>query len=209
MLAKMVNRDFLVSLASSLLTLVLRPLIADAVSVAGKIVAFARAAVEFLARDDTVVGCTAVLDDDEPPPALHHPPHSQEPPVVLTCGDAAAITARLGLCRWTCSRGGGGSSSECRACGAAEVVAELLLAAGTTGSGASASERELEEAFHVFDRGEDGFICAAELWAVMRRLGFPEGARYEDCQVMIRAFDGDGDGRISFPEFRRMMENAS
>jgi Ca2+-binding EF-hand superfamily protein len=39
------------------------------------------------------------------------------------------------------------------------------------GAGWSASERELEEAFHVFDRGEDGFICAAELWAVMRRLG--------------------------------------
>ncbi|OQU88717.1 hypothetical protein SORBI_3002G079200 [Sorghum bicolor] len=183
----MVNRDFLLSLASSLPTLVLRPLIADSVSVAGKIVASARAALEFLARDDTV-----------------RSPHSEEPPVVLTCGDAETVTSRLGLPRWTCS-GGGGSSSECRACGAAEVVAEVM-AAGVVGGG---SERELEEAFHVFDRGEDGFICAAELWAVMRRLGFPEGARYEDCRRMIRAFDDDGDGRISLPEFRRMMENAA
>ncbi|OEL16642.1 hypothetical protein BAE44_0022339 [Dichanthelium oligosanthes] len=73
--------------------------------------------------------------------------------------------------------------------------------------GGSASERELEEAFFVFDRGEDGFICAAELWAVMRRLGFAEGARFEDCQRMIRAYDDDG--RISFPEFKRMVENAA
>ncbi|XP_066398850.1 uncharacterized protein [Miscanthus floridulus] len=192
----MVNCEFLVPLASSLVTLVLRPLIADAVSVAGKIVAFARAAVEFLARDDTVVGCS-VLDDDYCCPQ----PHCE--PVVLTCGDAAAVTARLGLPRWTCS-GGGSGSSECRACGAAEVVTELAAVGGW-----SASERELEEAFHVFDRGEDGFICAAELWAVMRRLGFPEGARYEDCQRMIGVFDDDGDGRVSFPEFRRMMENAA
>jgi hypothetical protein len=203
MLAKMVNRDFLLSLASSLPTLVLRPLIADSVSVAGKIVASARAALEFLARDDTVVSCS-VLDDDDPAPGLQRSPHSEEPPVVLTCGDAETVTARLGLPRWTCS-GGGGSSSECRACGAVEVVAELM-AAGVVGGG---SERELEEAFHVFDRGEDGFICAAELWAVMRRLGFREGARYEDCQRMIGVFDDDGDGRISLPEFRRMMENAA
>jgi hypothetical protein len=73
MLAKMVNCEFLVPLASSLVTLVLRPLIADAVSVAGKIVAFARAAVEFLARDDTVVGCS-VLDDDYCCPQPHCEP---------------------------------------------------------------------------------------------------------------------------------------
>ena len=79
MLAKTVNRDFLVPLAASLLTLVLRPLIADAVSVAGKIVAFAMAAVEFLARDDTVVGCSILDDDDDNPPrGLQHPPHSED-----------------------------------------------------------------------------------------------------------------------------------
>ncbi|CAD6343529.1 unnamed protein product [Miscanthus lutarioriparius] len=155
----MVNCEFLVPLASSLVTLVLCPLIAHAVSVAGKIVAFARAAVEFLARDDTVVGCS-VLDDDYCCPQ----PHCE--PVVLTCGDAAAVKARLGLPRWTCS-GGGSGSSECRACGAAEVVTELAAVGGW-----SASERELEEAFHVFDRGEDGFICAAELWGSCGGSGF-------------------------------------
>ncbi|OEL20913.1 hypothetical protein BAE44_0018070 [Dichanthelium oligosanthes] len=71
-----------------------------------------------------------------------------------------------------------------------------------------ASEAELREAFYVFDRDEDGFVGAGELWNVMRRLGMAEGARHEDCRRMIAAHDGDGDGRISFREFRAMMENA-
>lgn len=71
-----------------------------------------------------------------------------------------------------------------------------------------ASEDELKDAFYVFDRNEDGFICASELWSVMRRLGFKEGQRYEDCMRMIHTFDEDRDGRISYLEFRRMMEDA-
>ena len=73
--------------------------------------------------------------------------------------------------------------------------------------GKQASEGELKEAFCVFDRDEDGFICPGELWNVMRRLGWKEGAMYEDCVRMIHAFDDDGDGKISFIEFRRMIEN--
>uniref|UniRef100_J3LU32 EF-hand domain-containing protein n=1 Tax=Oryza brachyantha TaxID=4533 RepID=J3LU32_ORYBR len=74
--------------------------------------------------------------------------------------------------------------------------------------GKVAGEGELREAFYVFDRDEDGYVGAAELWNVLRRLGMAEGARYGDCVRMIAAYDGDGDGRISFPEFRAMMENA-
>ncbi|KAL6839050.1 hypothetical protein ACP4OV_031104 [Aristida adscensionis] len=195
------NSNFLIPLASSLLLLLLRPLVVDAVSVAGKVAGLLRAAADYLTRDDTVVGFPDADGDPPPPPPS---PQSTTAPA-LTCGDAAAVTARLGFFPgWTCSSGTAGRwSSECRACGAAEVVGELV------GGGGVASERELEEAFQVFDRGEDGFICAAELWCVMRRLGFAEGARLEDCARMIRAFDGDGDGRISFPEFKKMMENAA
>ncbi|KAL6639559.1 hypothetical protein ACP70R_023289 [Stipagrostis hirtigluma subsp. patula] len=196
------NFNFLIRLASSLLTLLLRPLVADAVSVGGKIAGLLRAAADYLTRDDTVAGFAALDGGDARPPSQRAP----DEPGALTCGDAAAVTARLGLFPpWKCSSNGAGTadrSSECRACGAAEVAGELA-------GGGLASERELEEAFCVFDRGEDGFICAAELWCVMRRLGFAEGARYEDCEQMIGAFDGDGDGRISFPEFKRMMENAT
>uniref|UniRef100_A0A0D3FQK3 EF-hand domain-containing protein n=1 Tax=Oryza barthii TaxID=65489 RepID=A0A0D3FQK3_9ORYZ len=67
----------------------------------------------------------------------------------------------------------------------------------------------LREAFRVFDRDGDGFVSAAELRSVLRRLGMEEGARHGDCVRMIAAHDGDGDGRISFQEFRAMMENAA
>ncbi|XP_062188907.1 uncharacterized protein LOC133892220 [Phragmites australis] len=128
MWAKNMGWDVLVPPASSVLMLVMGPLILDAVS--------------------TTAG---------------------EP--VLTCGDAAAVTARLGIPRWRCrsSRSDKADrSSECRPCGAAELVRKLA-------GGGSESERELDEAF--YDRGEDGFICAAELWCVNRRLGFAEEAR--------------------------------
>jgi Ca2+-binding EF-hand superfamily protein len=71
-----------------------------------------------------------------------------------------------------------------------------------------ASMEELKETFYVFDRNEDGFISAFELWSVLRRLRMKEGMRYEDCEEMIRVYDKDGDGRISFGEFKDMMEQA-
>ncbi|XP_062186650.1 uncharacterized protein LOC133890216 [Phragmites australis] len=123
----MMNCDVVFPLASSLLMLLLRPLIADAVSVGGKITGLAREAAEFLARDDTVR---------------------------RLCGNNPRSSVS--------GNGTTDQSSEYRACGAAEVARELA-------GGGSASEGELE------DRGEDWFICAAELWCVMRMLGFAEG----------------------------------
>lgn len=108
----------------------------------------------------------------------------------LTGDDAAAVLARLGM--GTGEGGGDGT----RAVG--ELLEEKV-----------ASEWELKEAFYVFDRNEDGFISADELWNVMRRLGFEEGRRVEDCERMIKVFDEDGDGKISFLEFKRMLENTT
>lgn len=136
-------------------------------------------ATRFLAHDDTIVD--PVILDENPPPS---------------CYDAATVMARLGLAGWSCAE-----AVKCQGCDLMSVVDELM-------DGKTATAGELEEAFYVFDRDEDGFICAAELWNVMRRLGFEEGARYEDCVKMIAAFDEDGDGQISLLEFRRMMENA-
>ncbi|PKA60309.1 putative calcium-binding protein CML45 [Apostasia shenzhenica] len=85
-------------------------------------------------------------------------------------------------------------------CGEGDQVAEAAAAVGEILETKEASEWELKEAFYVFDRNEDGFITAEELWNVMRRLGFDEGRRVEDCQRMIRVFDEDGDEKISFLE---------
>ncbi|KAG4120231.1 hypothetical protein ERO13_D11G131101v2 [Gossypium hirsutum] len=62
---------------------------------------------------------------------------------------------------------------------------------------------ELQEAFKVFDRDEDGFISANELRQVMMNLG--ERLTMEEAEQMIREADVDGDGVVSYEEFARMM----
>lgn len=69
------------------------------------------------------------------------------------------------------------------------------------------SLEEVNEAFCVFDVNRDGFIDADELQRVLRGLGFGEGKDVEDSKTMIRSFDENGDGRIDFREFVKLMEN--
>ncbi|MBA0854311.1 hypothetical protein Goshw_029016 [Gossypium schwendimanii] len=65
---------------------------------------------------------------------------------------------------------------------------------------------ELQEAFKVFDRDQDGFISADELRQVMMNMG--ERLTMEEAEQMIREADLDGDGVVSFDEFERMMMEA-
>ncbi|XP_039013883.1 calmodulin-like [Hibiscus syriacus] len=60
---------------------------------------------------------------------------------------------------------------------------------------------ELQEAFKVFDRDQDGFISVNELRQVMMNLG--ERLTVEEAKQMIR--EADGDGVVSYEEFARMM----
>ncbi|KAB5557490.1 hypothetical protein DKX38_008399 [Salix brachista] len=62
---------------------------------------------------------------------------------------------------------------------------------------------ELQEAFKVFDRNQDGYISANELRQVMMNLG--ERLTEEEAEQMIREADVDGDGLVSYEEFARMM----
>ena len=62
---------------------------------------------------------------------------------------------------------------------------------------------ELEEAFKVFDKDNDGFISAAELRHVMTNLG--EKLTEEEVNEMIREADANGDGRINYDEFIKIM----
>ncbi|WOK93774.1 hypothetical protein Cni_G02475 [Canna indica] len=67
-------------------------------------------------------------------------------------------------------------------------------------------EMELREAFEVFDGNRDGTITAEELAMVLTSLGLKQGARLEDCRDMIRKVDTDGDGKVNFDEFKKMMK---
>ncbi|CAA0828293.1 Calmodulin-like protein 8 [Striga hermonthica] len=65
------------------------------------------------------------------------------------------------------------------------------------------AEEELKEAFKVFDKDQDGYICAEELQHVMISLG--EKLSDEEVEQMIREADLDGDGQVNYDEFVKMM----
>ncbi|CAA6662748.1 unnamed protein product [Spirodela intermedia] len=65
------------------------------------------------------------------------------------------------------------------------------------------AEEELKESFKVFDKDQDGFISAFELRTVMASLG--EKLTDEEVEQMIREADVDGDGKVNYEEFVRMM----
>uniref|UniRef100_J3MBP7 EF-hand domain-containing protein n=1 Tax=Oryza brachyantha TaxID=4533 RepID=J3MBP7_ORYBR len=76
--------------------------------------------------------------------------------------------------------------------------------AADEGEDAEEEERDLREAFDVFDGNKDGLISAEELGTVFGSLGLARPAVAE-CRDMIRLVDSDGDGMVSFEEFKRMM----
>ncbi|XP_021743759.1 calcium-binding allergen Ole e 8-like [Chenopodium quinoa] len=69
--------------------------------------------------------------------------------------------------------------------------------------GDESGSQELHDAFKMYDQDGDDLISAAELHLVLSRLG--ERCSVEDCEKMIQSVDSDGDGNVSFEEFRKMM----
>lgn len=69
-------------------------------------------------------------------------------------------------------------------------------------------EEALLKAFSVFDGNKDGLISAVELQQVLLRLGLPEGKSLLGCQRMIERVDADGNGKVDFVEFKKMMSNS-
>ncbi|RYR46419.1 hypothetical protein Ahy_A07g032157 isoform B [Arachis hypogaea] len=63
--------------------------------------------------------------------------------------------------------------------------------------------KELRDAFDLYDLDKNGLISAAELHAVLKRLG--EKCSLSDCRRMIKNVDADGDGNVNFEEFKKMM----
>ncbi|KAG8382707.1 hypothetical protein BUALT_Bualt05G0105400 [Buddleja alternifolia] len=65
----------------------------------------------------------------------------------------------------------------------------------------------LKDAFQVFDIDKNGSISAEELQDVLKSLG--EECTLAECRKMISGVDADGNGMISFDEFKVMMMSGS
>ena len=61
------------------------------------------------------------------------------------------------------------------------------------------------QAFRQFDKNGDGVLSAQELKTVMASLGSP--LTDTDIEAMIRLADANGDGRVDYEEFVRMVKN--
>ncbi|KAK7271478.1 hypothetical protein RJT34_27424 [Clitoria ternatea] len=71
-------------------------------------------------------------------------------------------------------------------------------------SGEDEKLKDLEEAFEMYNDNEIyGFISPKSLQRMLARLG--ESKSMVECTAMIGHFDLNGDGLISFDEFRIMM----
>lgn len=72
------------------------------------------------------------------------------------------------------------------------------------GHGAFESEvDEMKAAFDVFDKNGDGDITAEELFSVLSKLGLEIDR--DTINLMIKSVDINGDGTISYDEFKKMM----
>ncbi|KAG0467285.1 hypothetical protein HPP92_018865 [Vanilla planifolia] len=98
----------------------------------------------------------------------------------------------------------------------AEEAEEALKAIDSDGDGLlgledlmklEAGEEEktecLRKAFRVYEMKGEGCITATSLREALGNMG--ERRTAEECEVMIRTFDIDGNGVLSFEEFTAMM----
>ncbi|XP_066400603.1 probable calcium-binding protein CML32 [Miscanthus floridulus] len=83
---------------------------------------------------------------------------------------------------------------------------DAAAAGADGGKGGEEDEQEMREAFKVFDVDGDGFISAAELQEVLKKLGLPEASSMANVREMICNVDRDSDGRVDFGEFKCMMQ---
>jgi Ca2+-binding EF-hand superfamily protein len=66
-------------------------------------------------------------------------------------------------------------------------------------------DKELRDAFDVFDSDRSGFIDRKELKKLMKKLG--QALSDEELDAMMEEVDANGDGEISFDEFKALMQS--
>lgn len=66
-------------------------------------------------------------------------------------------------------------------------------------------EKDLVQAFEVFDLNRDGFISSEELQSALSKLGLLDEQCGKDCKSMINVYDTNSDGKLDFEEFKNMM----
>jgi calmodulin len=64
----------------------------------------------------------------------------------------------------------------------------------------------IEEAFKLYDIENEGFISKSRLKDVFEAYGFDSMTK-DDVEILGRAADVDGDGKITLSDFRRMMSS--
>mmetsp|Transcript_45684 Transcript_45684/g.73672 ORF Transcript_45684/g.73672 Transcript_45684/m.73672 type:complete len:80 (+) Transcript_45684:10-249(+) len=67
------------------------------------------------------------------------------------------------------------------------------------------SESDIREAFQTFDRDGNGFIGASDLHNTY--LAINENLTDDEVDELIRLCDHDGDGQVSYEEFRTMVND--
>lgn len=81
---------------------------------------------------------------------------------------------------------------------------EFLEMMSKRGSSDETVEAEMKEAFEIFDKDKNGYITRDELQDVMKSLG--EELSQEQLDEMMRECDLNGDNKVSFKEFVKMMK---
>ncbi|XP_050226447.1 probable calcium-binding protein CML23 [Mercurialis annua] len=82
---------------------------------------------------------------------------------------------------------------------------EFIQCSGAADTPRGGGNKDLKDAFDMYDIDKNGLISARELHQVMKMVGLKSSL--SECAKMIRQVDQDGDGNVNFEEFKKMMTN--
>ena len=120
----------------------------------------------------------------------------------ITIGELADVLASIGQSVSTEEVQAMVSQADLDANGVVDLP-EFLSIVAQRMSNAEESENDLLETFRYYDLNNTGFITASNLQFAMSRMGCKMAP--EEADEMVREADLDGDGRLSYREFRRLM----